>query len=78
MEIKIITKEQAEKLGLTKPNKYGGGKANFFLTATGKIGNKEPETVTIHNPETGEKQILFDKGKRFEFKGFKIKKSEDK
>lgn len=69
MEIQIITKEQAEELGLTKSNMdKGSGGTIFGLIATGKSGEEKAERIEIHNPETGEKQILFDKGKKFKFK----------
>ena len=62
MEIKIITKEQAVRLGLT-----GSGGMEFGLIATGKIGEKKAEKVEIVNIKTGEKKVLFDKGKKFKF-----------
>lgn len=45
---------------------------NILLSATGKVGNDIAETIWIHHPITGEKQMVFDKGKSFPFKGFKF------
>ena len=74
--VKIITKEQANKLGLTKTTPIiggGGGSMNVALEAVGKIGNNKAEKISIINIKTGEKFVLFDKGKKFIFKGFKEK-----
>ena len=65
--VKIITKEQAQKLGLSNP---GGGAMKVALVATGKVGNNKAEKIEIINIKTGEKQVLFDKGKKFFFTGF--------
>lgn len=71
--VKIITKEEAIKLNLSRPSsiiKTGGGSMNVGLMATGKVGNNKAEKIEIINLKTGEKKVLFDKGKRFIFKGF--------
>lgn len=46
---------------------------NILLGASGRKGQERAETVWIEHPITREKHILFDKGKHFPFKGFKIK-----
>lgn len=71
--VKIITKEKAIKLGLIHPSstvKTGGASINVVLTAIGKIGKKEADKIEIINIKTGEKKVLFDKGKKNIFKGF--------
>lgn len=71
--VKIITKEEAIKLNLSSsPSiiKMGGGSMNVALVAMGKVGNDKAEKIEIINIKTGERKILFDKGKRFIFKGF--------
>jgi len=69
--VKIITKKKAQELGLSNTN--GGGSMNVALIATGKIGNSIAEKIEIINIKTGEKYVLFDKGKKFIFKGFSKK-----
>jgi hypothetical protein len=64
--IKVITKEQADKMGLR------GKPQIFVIGATGKKG-KPAHTITIHNLETGEKQFLLKNNVKKEFKGFKTK-----
>lgn len=71
--IKIITEKQAKILGLTTGfiKDVGAGSINIGISATGKIGNNKAEKIEIINLKTGEKHILFDKGKKNIFKGFK-------
>ena len=73
--VKIITKEQAFELELeiakvTPVARNGSGNANIVLVATGKVGNPKAEKIEIVDIKTGEKHVLFDKGKSFKFKGF--------
>lgn len=72
IKAKILSPEQAKKLELPIFS-FGSGRS-FIIAASGQIGKTEAERVSIHHPETGEEHILFDKGKIFEFKGFKNQK----
>ena len=43
------------------------------MSATGRVGNDRAEQIWFHDPITKEKVLVFDKGKRIKFKGFKNK-----
>jgi hypothetical protein len=90
MKIKIITQDEAAKMGLTKPYKpmpRGGGGNEFLIGVVGKSGGivggkKQPDIIQevhrIHR-KTGKRDILYERPEfRAEKKRLKINEYKEK